>query len=69
MLVFARDVASANATADVLRGLGPPVLLFHREVPQVRLVERHSPNNHTQHGRGSRSGMVGFEARARTPCS
>lgn len=35
MLVFARDVASANATAEQLRGVGPPVLLFHREVPQV----------------------------------
>ena len=42
MLVFARDVASANATARVLRSVpgGPPVLLFHREVPQVGLRGR-----------------------------
>jgi hypothetical protein len=36
MLVFARDVAAANATAAALQGVGPPVLLFHRDRPQVQ---------------------------------
>ena len=36
MLVFTRDVASANATARALQGeVGAPVLLFHRDRPQV----------------------------------
>ena len=35
MLVFTRDVATADATAAALRGVGPPVLRFHRDVPKA----------------------------------